>query len=134
MLFARIAYSALLLIALAAPAAAQDAPVQMGPRAAHTAHVQVAGLPGMDTTPAFDAAKATDKYLARISGAARAKSDAYFEGGYWLQLLDLVYALGVASLLLWLQISSRISDWVEERTHSRIWQVMLYVAAATMGT
>ena len=28
-------------------------------------------------------------YLARVSGAARARSDAYFEGGYWLMLLDL---------------------------------------------
>jgi len=108
---------------------AQDAPVQLGPRAAPTAHVQVAALPGMDTTPTFDAAKATDKYLARIGGAARAKSDAYFEGGYWLQLVDLLYALGVAALLLWLQLSSRISDWTEDRTHSRTWQVMLYVAA-----
>jgi len=128
MSFARIACAALLYLGLTAPVAAQDAAVQLGPRAAPTAHVQVAHLPGMDTTPTFDAAKATDKYLARISGAARAKSDAYFEGGYWLQLLDLTYALGIAGLLLWLQISSRISDWTEERTHSRTWQVMLYVA------
>jgi STE24 endopeptidase len=128
MSFVRIACAALLYLALAAPVAAQDAAVQLGPRAAPTTHVQVAHLPGMDTTPAFDAAKATDKYLARISGAARARSDAYFEGGYWLQLVDLIYALGIASLLLWLQISSRISDWTEDRTHSRTWQVMLYVA------
>jgi len=128
MSFARIACAALLYLGLAAPVAAQDAAVQFGPRAAPTAHVQVAHLPGMDTTPTFDAAKATDKYLARIGGAARAKSNAYFEGGYWLQLLDLIYALGIAGLLLWLQISSRISDWTEERTHSRTWQVMLYVA------
>ena len=74
----------------------------------------------MDTTPAFDAAKATDKYLAQVSGAARARSDAYFEGGYWLQLVDLLYALGVAALLLWSRRSPRrIRDWAEERTHSR---------------
>jgi STE24 endopeptidase len=130
----RIAAATLLFIALviplAAPAAAQpavDAPVQLGPRAAPTTQVQVGALPYMGT-PAFDAAKATDKYLARVSGEARAKSDGYFEGGYWLQLVDLLYALGVASLLLWLQISSRISDWAEDRTHSRTLQVMLYVA------
>ena len=40
----------------------------------------------------------------------------------------LLYGLAVAGLLLWLQISSRLSDWVEERTHSRTGQVMLYVA------
>jgi STE24 endopeptidase len=128
----RIAAILLFLLALAAPAMAQpavsDAPVQLGPRAAPTAHVQVGTLPDMGA-PTFDAAKATDKYLSRVSGAARAKSDAYFEGGYWLQLVDLIYGLAVAGLLLWLQISSRISDWVEERTHSRTYQVMLYAAA-----
>jgi STE24 endopeptidase len=136
MSFARFARAAVLLVVLlfaawAAPAAAQpavDAPVQLGPRAAPTTHVQVGTLPYMGT-PAFDADKATAKYLARVSGVARAHSDAYFVGGYWLQLLDLIYALVVASLLLWLKISSRISDWAEDRTHSRTWQVMLYVGA-----
>lgn len=132
----RIAAALLFLLALAAPAMAQPAvsaapaqpiEVQLGPRAAPTAHVQVAALPPM-APPTFDAAKATEKYLARVSGEARARSDAYFEGGYWLQLVDLIYGLAVASILLWLQISSRISDWVEERTHSRTYQVMLYVA------
>jgi STE24 endopeptidase len=120
----------LLFISLAIPAMAQpaaDATVQLGPRAAPTTHVQVGALPYMGT-PAFDATKATDRYLARVSGAARAKSNAYFEGGYWLQLVDLIYGLAVAGLLLTLQISSRVSDWVEQRTHSRTGQVMLYVA------
>jgi STE24 endopeptidase len=129
--FQRIAAACLLLLVLAGTAAAQDAPpeVQLGPRAAPTAHVQVGTLPVMDTTPAFDADKAAEKYLARINGAARARSDAYFEGGYWLQLLDLIYALGVAAALLFLPLSTRIRDWAEERTHSRSGQVMLYVAA-----
>ena len=130
MSFVRIAGAVLLLAVLAAPAAAQvtDLP-QLGPHAAPTAHVQVGSLPTMDTTPAFDAVQATNKYLSRISGAARARSDAYFEGGYGLQLLDLIYALGVAGLLLWSGISVRIQDWTEERTHGRSYQVMLYVAA-----
>ncbi len=33
--------------------------------------------------------------------------------------MDLIYALGVAALLLWSQVSARIRDWAEERTHSR---------------
>src|SRR4051812_18655266 len=120
----------LLFTFLAAPAMAQpamDAPQQLGPRAAPTTRIEVGSLSYMGA-PAFDAAKATDKYLARINGAARAKSDAYFEGGYWLQLVDLIYGLAIAGLLLSLQISSRISDWAEGRTHSRTYQVMLYVA------
>lgn len=127
--FRRIAAAALLSLALAGTAAAQDAPLpQLGPRAAPTTQIQVGTLPVMDTTPAFDAAKATDKYLAKIGGEARARSDAYFEGGYWLKLLDLIYALGVAALLLFTPISTRIRDWTEERTHSRTLQVMLYAA------
>ncbi len=34
--------------------------------------------------------------------------------------------LAIAALLLWLQISTRIRDWAEERTRSRLYQVMLY--------
>ena len=34
----------------------------------------------------FDADAATTAYLATMTPAARARSDAYFEGGYWLML------------------------------------------------
>ncbi|TMJ14382.1 MAG: M48 family peptidase, partial [Alphaproteobacteria bacterium] len=34
----------------------------------------------------FDPEAATRAYLGTLNGAARAKSDAYFEGGYWLLL------------------------------------------------
>lgn len=126
----RITAVALLLATLAVGAAAQagDLP-QTGPRAAPTRHVQVENLPVMDSTPDFDPAGATARYLARVTGAARARSDAYFVGGYGLQLVDLVYALAVAGLLLWTGTSARIQDWAESRTPRRGYQVMLYVAA-----
>jgi STE24 endopeptidase len=127
--FSRFAVIFLLFAALMLSVAAQtDQPVQLGPRAAPTAHVQVGNLPTMDTTPAFDTRKATEKYLARVNGSARTRSDAYFEGGYWLQLLDLLYGLAVAGLLLWSQLSDRIRDWAEARSHLRTSQVILYVA------
>ena len=133
MSFARIAGAALLFIAVALPLAAQPAvpgdPPPRGPRAAPTAEIQVSTLPVMDTTPAFDAEAATNAYLAKVGGEARAKSDAYFQGGTLLRLVDVVYALAIAALLLWLQISTRIRDWAEERTRSRSYQVMLYAAA-----
>src|SRR5438067_7388338 len=88
---------------------------QQGPRAAPTRKVEVHQLPVMDSTPQFDADAATAKYLSRVSGAARAKSDAYFEGGYGLQLLDLLWGLGVAAALLWLGLSTRLRDWAAER-------------------
>src|SRR5215472_6043264 len=125
-----IRFVAVLLLLSAVPAMAQtDTPeVQLGPRAAPTKHVEVGQLPTMDTTPAFDPAQATQRYLARVSGAARSRSDAYFEGGYWLKLLDLIYALGVAAALLWSHVSLRIQEWAEQRTHDRNAQVLLYAA------
>jgi len=130
MSFARIFGAVVLLVGLCAPAMAQPTEQpQLGPRAAPTTRIQVGALPMMNTTPAFEEAAATNKYLARISGVARARSDAYFEGGYWLQLLDLLYALGVAAALLWSGVSVRIQDWAEGKSHSRTAQVMLYVAA-----
>jgi STE24 endopeptidase len=111
-------------------AAAQDLPVdqQLPPVSAPTRHVEVGQLAVLNTIPQFDPQSATDIWLARVGGDARAKSDAYFEGGYYLQILDLTYGLVIAALLLWLQISARISDWAQERTHSRAYQVMLYFA------
>ena len=130
MLFTRILGAVVLAMVISLPAMAQPAEApQLGPRAAPTTKVQVGTLPMMDTTPAFDETAATNKYLSRISGEARARSDAYFEGGYWLQLLDLLYALGVAAALLWSGVSVRIQDWAEGKSHSRVTQVMLYVSA-----
>lgn len=123
---------AVLFAALAAPAFAQPAapgaPAQLGPRAAPTARIQVGTLPVMDTTPAFDPDAATNKYLSQVSGEARARSDEYFEGSYWLQLVNLLYVLAVAGLLLWSKLSIRIQDWAQDRTPRRSYQVMLYVA------
>ena len=120
---------ALVFLAMLTMAHAQDAlPGQSGPRAAPTVHVQVLSLPTMDTTPKFDADNATKAYLAQVSGAARAKSDAYFEGGYVLGLVDFLYAMTIAGLLLWLGISARMRDWAQERTHSRTAQLLIYAA------
>jgi STE24 endopeptidase len=124
-----IAAALLLFLSFLAPALAQDLPLpQVGPHAAPTSQVQVANLPVMNTTPAFDADAATKAYLGKVSGAARAKSDAYFEGGYGLQVVDWLYALAVSALLLWLQISARIRDWVQEKTRSRTLEVVIYAA------
>jgi STE24 endopeptidase len=125
----RLALTFLALVFFAAPSLAQDQLLGQPPRAAPTAKIQMQQLPIVDTTPKFDAARATTGYLARVAGPARAQSDAYFEGGYWLSLVDLVWALGVSGLLLWLGLSARLRDWIVERTHSRAYQAILYAAA-----
>ena len=60
--------------------------------------------------PAFDVDRATEAYLDLLSPEQRRLSDAYFEGGYWLQLWGLLYGLGVAAVLLWGGIAQRLRD------------------------
>jgi hypothetical protein len=54
----------------------------------------------------FDAVAATNAYLAQIPSDARSRSDAYFEGGYWLILWDFLYGAIVYILLLQLRWSA----------------------------
>lgn len=75
---------------------------------------------------AFDPEAATEAYLARLSPEARARSDAYFEGGYWLDLWDFLLRLGVAWLLLGTRLSARMRDAVERFTRFRFLQAVLY--------
>jgi STE24 endopeptidase len=60
--------------------------------------------------PAFDAEKATRAYLDRMPPEKKAQSDAYFEGGYWLQLWGFIYGAGIAALLLQGRLSARMRD------------------------
>ena len=49
---------------------------------------------------AFNVDSAAQSYIHSLSGEARAQSDSYFEGGYVLQLVDLVYGFIVAYVFL----------------------------------
>ena len=60
--------------------------------------------------PAFDPVAETEKYLASLPAEARAKSDAYFEGGYWLQLWQFLYGLAVLFAVLSLRWSARSAE------------------------
>ncbi|HWA89922.1 MAG TPA: M48 family metallopeptidase [Rhizomicrobium sp.] len=126
---------ALALLALSpAPAAAQA-----GPAAAPTSTIETHPLPPAPTaTPSFDPEKATNAYLARVSGEARAKSDSYFEGGYWLILWDALYAIAVSAILLFPRLSARMRNIAQGITRSRFLQVslyiMMYVAITTVLT
>jgi STE24 endopeptidase len=84
--------------------------------------------PGAQMTADFDVDRATRAYMELLSPAQRARSDAYFEGGYWLQLWRFLYLLGVAWLLLSRRRSARLRDWCERRTRRRWLSVFLYSA------
>lgn len=74
----------------------------------------------------FDPDAATNAYMARIPADAKARSDAYFEGGYWLMLWDFLYGAAVALLLLNLRWSAGMRRLAERVTRFKPVQTFLY--------
>ena len=80
-------------------------------------------------TPAINAADpaaATRAWLETVPADKRARSDAYFEGGYWLILWNFLLDAAIALLLLGTRISARLRDFAERITGVRALQVALY--------
>ena len=69
---------------------------------------------------------ATKAWLDSVPQDKREKSDAYFEGGYWLLLWGYVVAAGISILLLASHISARLRDFSDSLTRSRTLQVACY--------
>ncbi|MBS0191009.1 MAG: M48 family metalloprotease [Phycisphaerales bacterium] len=99
------------------PASAGPAPAFVIPPAAQAA----AGKP-------FDPIAATDAYLATIPADQRAKSDAYFEGGYWLRLWGFLLSAAISLGLLASGLSVRIRRLAERLTRFRWLQPLVYGA------
>lgn len=70
----------------------------------------------------FDVEAATRAWLDTLQGPARAKSDAYFEGGYWLPLWGALLSIVIDLLLLRRRLSARFRDWGQNLSH-RPWIV-----------
>ncbi|MCI0567402.1 MAG: M48 family metallopeptidase [Acidobacteria bacterium] len=119
----RVWLVSLLLLSVAPPAVCQTAgEVSVPPASAQAAQVR------------FDPIAATDAYLARVSGEQRARSDAYFEGGYWLQLWHFLLGLGIAWLILGTGLSTTIRDRAERWTYLRWLQTLIYAVAYILLT
>ena len=84
--------------------------------------------PAAQPSDHFDPEAATNAYLAEIPAEARARSDAYFEGGYWLILWDFLYGVAVALLLLNLRWSAKMRDFAERVTRFKPVQTVIYWA------
>jgi STE24 endopeptidase len=84
------------------------------------------GMAALAAVP-FDPESATKAFLATLKGAARAKSDAYFEGGYWLLLWGTLISVLVDLLILGSGWSARFRDWAERVAQRRFLQSMLWV-------
>ena len=77
---------------------------------------------------AFDPQAATDQMLASVPAEARARSDAYFEGGYWIRLWSTVITVGLMIVLLHTGFSLRMRERAERLTRRRALQVTAYAA------
>jgi len=74
----------------------------------------------------LDPEVATRAYLATLPSDKKAKSDAYFEGGYWLILWDFVITAVIYIALLATGLSARMRNAAERMTKSPTLQSVLY--------
>lgn len=77
-------------------------------------------------SPNFNADAATNAYLAQIPASSKARSDAYFVGGYWLILWDFLYGVAIVLLLLNLGWSAAMRNRAASLTRFKPLQTLLY--------
>ena len=118
-------------IGIALPAANAQTPLEV-------ARVVLEIPDGAKAGPGFDVEEATGAYINLLSEEDRARSDAYMEGGYWLQMWGFLYGLGVA----WLLLGTRLSAWMRDRServgrwrwlHTFIYAVQYIVIATVLS-
>jgi STE24 endopeptidase len=79
-----------------------------------------------EAAKSFDPVEATKAWLATVPADKRAKSDAYFEGGYWLILWNFLGGAAIAIFLLASKFSAQLRDFAERVTGSKTLQVAIY--------
>jgi STE24 endopeptidase len=80
----------------------------------------------IEAAKSFDPVEATKAWLNTVPADKRAKSDAYFEGGYWLILWNFLVGAAIAIFLLASKGSARLRDFAERTTNSKSIQVAIY--------
>src|SRR5438094_7419258 len=80
----------------------------------------------IEAAKSFDPVEATKAWLNTVPADKRAKSDAYFEGGYWLILWNFLAGAAIAIFLLASKWSARLRDFAERATNSKSIQVAIY--------
>jgi len=119
------------------PASAQDGPMQTASPAIsdkvssfeRAARVNNAGFSSTATgrhVNSFDPAAATLAWLDSVPRNQREKSDAYFEGGYWLILWNFLLAAAISVFLLASRFSARLRDFSERVTKVKNFQIVCY--------
>jgi Zn-dependent protease with chaperone function len=82
--------------------------------------------PSANAAAPFDINAAVEAYLAKMPPARRARSNAYFEGGYWLILWDFLSSAFVMWLLLRFRWSERMRNLAERITRFHLLQTAIY--------
>jgi STE24 endopeptidase len=85
-------------------------------------------------TSITDPAAATRAWLDTIPLDEKARSDAYFEGGYWLILWNFLVTAAIALLLLTTRLSARIRDVAARLTRFRPIQAGIYAIGFALIT
>lgn len=104
-------------LALVAPLQAQEASPSPAPSVS---------APAPSIAPGADPATATRAWLDTVPPEKREKSDAYFEGGYWLILWNFLLGAAISIFLLNSRISARMRDFAERKTRFKAMQVAIY--------
>ena len=114
--------------ALAAAAAFAAVPLAAPAQSAPPKLTQLAPPPAAASgaSGSIDPEAATRAYLARQTPAEKARSDSYFEGGYWLDLWGFFWAVAAYLVLLHTGASARMRDFAERLTRFRALQVGAY--------
>jgi STE24 endopeptidase len=118
---AKVWVAAVLLLCLAGAAAADQPIVRDLPPGLQ---IPAAAQPG----PSFDVDQATQAYLDLLSPEQRKLSDRYFEGGYWLQLWEMLWTVGACVLLLVSGTSRRMSRFAQRLSLRKWISTPLYIA------
>ncbi len=83
-------------------------------------------VPAAAKTVPLDPIAATRAWIDTLPAAQRAKTDSYFEGGYWIALWSALIGVGSAWLLLASGVSRRLRDAAERITRRPALQILLY--------
>src|SRR5262249_19431998 len=102
-----ILYILIFILTFPSPVPAQQVP--SSPSSATTA----------ETSKPLDPVAATRAWLNTVPADKRAKSDAYFEGGYWLLLWNFLVGAAIAIFVLVSKWSARLRNFAERMTQSK---------------
>lgn len=89
-------------------------------------------IPAAANAQPFDAQAATQAYLDSVPKSQRVKTDAYFEGGYWIALWGTVLTIAIAALLMFSGLSVRLRDLAQRVTRLPFIHASLYAAMASL--